>query len=764
MKQTILFCRILLIFSCQIYRILLAVVVIVVHPQKSFSQEINSFKTAISGDFDQPSTWLIWNGVSWEATSAVPDRYHDIYIDQTHTLRLTQNAEAKSIYINAETGAGQKLNLNGNNLDVYGMLHAFSGAAPGTPDNTWNSQNWIGNSATSRITFKGLSRTVVEKSSWSAQTIQSRYAVIFNPDLGEVLTIESPFKALSFTVRSGTVIQRLDTSVIPNSCFTLSFNNETIFNEDDPFGNLVIEAGATLISECNGNILTRSTTGTVSALNFNLQEGGVLILEGSDPKIEAANFQLNGKTIYRGGNNPMNFLSSTFSDAAIPEVIGDLELQGNQNLICPASLTILGSLTQSGAGNFILNNTSLTFAGSSRQDIQGFSLLVQDLSLSKTDNALYTNSDVTVLQHLTLDQGIIDFGGNNLEVNTSLSGGYHYVSGRWKNLRKLTLNGLPATLNADNASFPFGDVENGGLRTLQILGNSPGGQLSVEFFEFEGADHDPNYNDLDSTPILYQLYSFFRLSDFTGSTELIELRISADSLIVDNVDDLRIVGTGTAAPGNHLPGQNPGLWARRNLAWNDLTNQNLTIGSYRELTILPIIWRQFEVLSQSNGNHLLWEIGTPEVGVFHVFRGLDAGLNWEKIRQVKNDSDSNVSFSLLDSTAIRFKDNYYQIFFESELGEESRSPVRRAAAFSDRSKEFTVWPNPYDSGPLYISFPENVQHSGQLLIYNPFGQLVDQLEATEVISGDVISNQPKGIYTILWINAEHRFSSRFLKR
>lgn len=762
MKKRALNSSIYAFFSCRIYVLFLAVVLTCAFPKSTFSQEINSFKTAQSGDFDQLSTWLQWNGVNWVAASFLPDRNYDIYIDQTHTLRLVGNVEAKNVFINAETGAGQKLNLNGNNLDVYGMLQAFSGPAPGTPDNTWNSQNWIGNSETSTITFRGSSRTVVAKSSWSAQTTQSRYAVIFDPGPGEILTIESPFKALSFTVRSGTVLQRLDTSVTPNSCFTLSFNNETLYNGTGPFGDLVIEDGATLISECNQNISFRSETR--SALNFDLQNGGTLILEGSNPRIEAANFQLNGKIIHRGGSVPKSFLVSSFADASTPLVIRDLELQGNQNLSFPSSLTVLGSLTQSGTGNFLLNTTSLTFAGSSRQEIQGFSMTVQDLTLFKTGNALFPDSDMTVLRNLSLVQGTIDFGGNDLEVNTSLTGSYTYTGGRWRNIGKFTLNGLPATLNASNASFPFGDVANGGLRTLQILGNSPGGRLSIDFFEFEGADHDPNYNDLDSTPILYQLYSFFRLSDFTGSTALIELRISADSLIVDNVDDLRIVGTGTAAPGNHLPGQNPGLWARRNLAWNDLTNQNLTIGSYRELTILPISWRQFEVLPRSKGNHLFWEIGSPEVGVFHVFRSLDAGLNWEKIGQVKNDSDSDVSFSLLDSTAIRFKDNYYQIFFESELGEESRSPVRRAAALSDQPKDFTVWPNPYDSGPVYISFPENVQHSGRLLIYNPFGQLVDQLEATEVISGDVISKLPKGIYTIQWINAEHRFSTRFLKR
>lgn len=749
-------------FSCRIYVLFLAVVLICAFPKSTFSQEINSFKTAQSGDFDQLSTWLQWNGVNWVAASFLPDRNYDIYIDQTHTLRLVGNVEAKNVFINAETGAGQKLNLNGNNLDVYGMLQAFSGPAPGTPDNTWNSQNWIGNSGASTITFRGVSRTVVEKTSWSANTTQSRYQVIFDPGPGEILTIASPFKALSFTVRSGTVLQRLDTSVTPNSCFTLSFNNETIFNGTDPFGDLIIENGAIFISECNQNISFRSATR--SALNFDLQNGGTLILEGNNPKIEAANFQLNGKIIHRGGSTPKNFLGSTFSDAATVSIIRDLELQGSQNLSFPPSLTVFGSLTQSGTGSLLLNSTSLTFAGSSRQEIQGFSLSVQDFTLSKTGNALFPQADMTVLRNLTLTQGTIDFEGFDLEVNTSLSGGYTYTGGRWRNLGKLTVNGLPASLNAANASFPYQDVENGGLRTLQILGNSPGGRLSIQFFEFEGANHDPNFSDLDGTPILYQLYSFFQISDFSPSTELIEFRISADSLIVDDVDDLRIVGTGIAAPGVHLPGQNPGLWARRNLTWNEMAGQNLTIGSYRELTILPIEWKQFEVLSRSMGNYLSWEIGSPELGEFHIYRSFTGLSSWEKIGELKSENEGEHIFSFLDSLAVKSRDHYYQILFENELGEKSFSSVRRAAASLDQPKEFSVWPNPYESGPLHFIIPKDVQEDGWITIYNSTGQVVDHFKGAEAIPEDRIINLSKGIYLVQWVSASKQFSLRLLKK
>src|SRR5690606_6031446 len=122
----------------------------------------------------------------------------------------------------------------------------------------------------------------------------------------------APFKSLSFIVKSGTVHQKIDTSVIPNVCNTLSFNNESTIYGDGPFGGFSIEPGATFLSECNANILNRSTNGTVSALNFELQEGGTLILEGHAPRIEAANVHLNGKVIFRGGTSTKTYLTSSY--------------------------------------------------------------------------------------------------------------------------------------------------------------------------------------------------------------------------------------------------------------------------------------------------------------------------------------------------------------------------------------------------------------------------------------------------------------------
>jgi len=169
-------------FQRTIYSIFLAVVSLLLFLNPCIGQEIGAYKTRASGDFNQPSTWEVWDGTAWLPATQKPGKEQDLYINQSHILRLLGNEAVKSIFIHA--GTGQKLNLNGNNLDVYGKLAAFTNAAPGRPNpGAGSSQNWIGNSPSSTLTFKGTSREIVEKSSWSAETTRSRFAVIFDPDL-----------------------------------------------------------------------------------------------------------------------------------------------------------------------------------------------------------------------------------------------------------------------------------------------------------------------------------------------------------------------------------------------------------------------------------------------------------------------------------------------------------------------------------------------------------------------------------------------------
>ena len=754
--------------ACRIYRIFLAVGVLLPLLQIALAQEINSYKTIATGDFFNPGIWSVWDGMAWIPASIKPGSTNDIYIDQTHTLRLTGNEQAKSVFINAETGANQKLNLNGFNLDIFGSLQAFSGPAPGTPGNAWNSQNWIGNSIASTLTFKGNSRVIIHKNSWSAQTTNSRFSVIFDPNPGQTLTIESPFKALQFTIKNGTLLQKLDTSVLPNVCNTLSFNTETTVFGSGPFGNLSIENGATMISECNSNILNRSTSGTTSALNFTIKPGGTLILEGNIPRIESANFQLDGTIIFRGGVASKSFLNSSYPDAGIPNTVKNLVLQGVQNLQLPAQLFLSGNLEKAGSGNFLTNSTHLTLMGSGNQEIIGFPLVIRDLTLNKSGGTFYPRDHLTIQRNLTLLQGQIDFQWKDLIYNTSGTGAYLFSGGKWKNMGNFTYQNLPPTLNGINSTFPFEDAYNGGLRKVQLLGNTLGGNLSIRFTEYKGAEHDPQFNDLDGTPILYRLFSYFQFSDFVSGSLPIQVRLSADQLIVDNVDDLRVVGTGYPLPGTHVPGTDPiNLWAIRDMTWDDLTGKNITIGSYRLLSILPVVWLEASAKIKQHGNLLTWKLGSEKDNLlFEIYRTENVGGNWKLVGIIPSSGNSSEprEYHFLDEDASRFRAYFYKIRQLDSSGESSWSKVFRTFAKDWKEERLLIYPNPFSGGSLRLEFPDKFLENTLVLIRSSQGQILYSGILDENSIAEFCETLTPGVYFLSVIQENRSYSGKMIKR
>lgn len=755
-------------FPCRIYRLFLAVAEVCLILNSSFSQEINAYRTIASGDFPVIGIWEVWTGSSWTPATTKPGLANDIYIDQLHTLRLTANEQVKSIYINAQTGAGQKLNLNGFELEIFGSLSAFSGAAPGIPSGTWNSQNWIGNTITSKLIFRGSSRTIIASGAWSGFSTNSRYSVVFDPGQGVQLTIEEAFKALSFTIRSGVVIQKLDNSVIPGDCPTFSFNTETTVFGTGPYGEFIIEPGATLISDCNSDILFRS--GTLSALNFDLQTDGNLILEGSAPRIEAANFQLNGRIIFRGGSSPKTYLSSSFADAAAPVSVRDVELQGNQNLRLPEQLFLLGDLQKSGTGNFLGNTSSLSLIGSNNQEIVGFPLVIRDLTVNKSNGLFYPSADLTVQRNLTLSQGRMDLEGNDLRINTGGGGALSYSNGSWRNVRLFTYFSIPSTLSGPNSTFPYEDTQNGGLRKIQLLGNSSGGNLSLSFAEFQGAEYNSNFDDSDGTKILYRLFSYFQFSGLLPSTNPLELRISADQLIVDDVDDLRVVGTGYASPGIHLPGLDPvELWARRSLTFAELPGTNFTVGSFRTLTILPLRWLEMSADPGEKGNRLTWKVAQEKNNmVFEIHRSKTPLSRWEKVGLLGSlgDSYSVREYGFEDESASRFTNYYYRIRQIDWNGRYSWSPVFKVIPSKDfHTERMTVYPNPYESGRIKLHLPGYQYETDlELTLRDAQGKLIAKIKYDEYKLSQIAEHLASGIYLIQVVYDRKVYTGRLIRK
>ena len=754
-------------FRCQIYLIFLAVLIYCLPANLLLAQEINSFKTINSGNYDNPAIWRVFDGASWVATLVKPSLSNDIYIDRTQLVTLTGNEQAKSVFINAETGATQKLNLSGFALEIYGSLNAFAGAAPGTASGTWNSLNWIGNTAESRLIFRGTTRTIIRKNHWSGFTTNSRYSVIIDPGIGQELTIEEPFKAVQFTISSGALIQKLDSSVIPAVCASISFNTETTFYDAGSFGTLIIGSGAKFISQCNAGILFRSAT--VSAGLFDLQSGGQLILEGQNPRIEAAIYELNGTMIFRGGTIPKTFLSSSFSDAATPNRVTNLELQGNQNLSLPGTFFVQGDLIQSGQGAILTTPTDLHFVGGLNQNISGFALTSRNLTVNKSGGKVNLNQNLAVTQTLSMTSGILNFNDNNLSINSSSIGGLFYTSGSWERLREVQYFSLPSIVNASNATFPFADRYQKGIRSVKLLGNTGREDLRIRFTEYLGAEYNSNFNDNDGTPILYRLFSYFSFFGMTANSNPLELRISAANLIVDQVDDLRIVATGYAAPGTHLPGLDPSLlWARRSLTFSQLEGTNYTVGSFRTLSILPVTWLTFYGQRKSKEIQLTWKVASDIAeSTYEVFRSENGFTDWKNIGSLTNqkNSETSVSYQFSDLDSDPFQNYYYRIKQTDFLPGSSWSQVILVKALLSMGSSIQISPNPYFGGSIRIKIPPALDLAqSELMILDFSGKLYFKGSFNKLTLEQQLLSLPAGIYLIRIGYSESAAHIRWIKR
>ncbi|MFB9210871.1 T9SS C-terminal target domain-containing protein [Echinicola jeungdonensis] len=722
------------------------------------AQTVNAYRTVSSGYFDAVEIWEIYNGSDWVAASKKPDKDYDIYIENAHLVTLRQDEEVKSLYLNAAIGADQKININGWELHIYGSLNAFEGDAPGTSRGAWNTNNWIGNSLGSKIVFKGDSRTIIEEGAWSGFSINSTYSVVFDGGVGTEFVINEPFKANKFTIKSGTVVQNW---MEEKGCSTLSFNSNDDFGEG-AYGDLVVEDGATLETKCSEGITFRSSTQPSSL--FEIEEGGNLVLKGNQPEINAATISLEGNVFYQGESGNQQFITSELAGSGEVETYRNLFFSGAAIKELPSTLEVKGDFEKLGGGSVQQNNTTLIFSGNEDQNVSNWAMEVDELEIDKSAGEIRVDNDITVIDNFLMNKGSLDLSNNNLFFNTSGLGSYQYTGGTWLNLAEVHYENIPSILNAENATFPFIDQKEGGIRKLQLVGNHSASNpdITIQYHEAKGVNQDPGFQDDDGTPILYQLNSYFTFSGTMAGTEDLELKISADNLIVEDADDLRIVGNQEAAPGMHLPGEMVGgeAWSKREVSFDELNGNDFTIGSYRVATILPVYWLNYRANQSEKGNLIFWEIGGKDrLKLFYLYRSLGGIDHFEKIgkvnpkvNQVKQD------YSFLDGGIINGELAYYQIEILKKDGKRIFSPVFKLE--QNQNFQFTglaIGPNPYSGGNLYLNVSKKwLKHEFKIHLQDCQGTFIAQFRGKgKLIFQDLkntLKEQSAGLYFISFIH------------
>jgi hypothetical protein len=727
-----------------------------------YGQEIfpslNAYRTNLGagavGDWDDPTTWEVWNGMLWSPASSPPDRNNDVFIEKGNEVRLRRTEEVNNLYLFADTVAGKKINLQVNDLDVYGALRCFtkSGETYAIYSSTSLTEDWI-YPETGNIVLKGATRTVVDRSSWSGGNGQSRFGVVFNPDPGETLTVNAVFKASSFVVKTGTVYQTVNLEGTPATS-TFSFNIQDKISTS-AYGDFIIEPGATLISEATdsfGELIFRTTNRPAS--NFHLKEGGTFILLGQEPIVEAVNIQLEGNVYYSGNSGTQEFISGSMTGVTAPSTYNHLFFEGAAVKQPPDFLELKGDFIFLGGGEVNTADTAIDFTGSADQEVKNITLDLKEVEIDKPSGSLSFDGNLIVNDRFTMVDGLVDFRGNQLYIN----GDYGYASGTWENLSRLVYQNLPSALTPSNSTFPFVDAYLGGVRSIILSGtlSSVINDLNIAYHQLPAINWDPGFND-GGVPIVYALNSYFsfNLAGFTA-TDNLEIHISADNLIVVDDGHLRIIGIGDAAPGSHLPALD-GLGGRA-MTLAELNGQNITLGSTGVASILPVTWLSYQAEELPYGNLISWSTAKEEDNKEFVILKSNDAINFENIGHVPGKGYSNEvhQYQFLDKSINLSRKIYYQIKQLDFNGSHESSPVFQLTL--KKVKDILqIFPNPfYDNHHhlLTISIPEEMtSQPAHVRVKNASGILVTgEVGTIDTIITKLVQQirmLPAGIYIIL---------------
>lgn len=762
--------------STRIYRIILFFLVYLFFAATSFSQiilENGDYRTIATGDFDNPAIWEVWNGTAWLAATAKPTAGNNIFIDYENEIRITEIESVKNVYLNAEGGTGRKINLQTFELNVFGSLRLME--RNGTDFEIRGTSaaitviDWI-YPVSGKIIFRGTSRIIVDRSSWSAQNTRSKFTVVFDPDPGQTLTVNSTFKSTEFIIRSGTVIQTLNNTGIP-ACSTFSFNDQAIFNGAGPYGDFIIEPGATLISECPGppqeQIIRR--TATIPGALFHLKPGGNLVLLGNNPQLDVADFRFEGNVYYRSNAGTQSLIQTTFANSGNPKYYHNLLFENAAVKVLSDSIFLTGDIGRLSGPEPSDGPTFLSFQGTGEQQIVNWDIDASQIEVDKPSGRIFSNNDIRSKGNFFMTSGQIDFNGYDLYVNTAGVGEYIYNGGSWRNIQNFFYQNLSTTLDGNNSNFPFEDAFQGGVRRMRLTGSSPGGNLNIRYIEIPGSNDDPDYNDTDGTPILYQLNSYFELSGLSAGTDPIRMELAAENLIVDAVDDLRIVSNGLAAPGMHVPGVDADtLWARRDLLFDELNNQSFTIGSYRYLSILPVTYLEQKAVWNQGKVRITWTTTEEKDNqFFEVEKAIESMDNFQVIARIPSNAENEFpnTYSYEFDWKEPIKNTYFRIKQTDLDGTSTYSKVFRLEGGWKELDVPKIYPNPVGSEPLHLILPSHFKQDETIIQIVGINGIIHFSDSFQFFKESFDSSiLDRGIYIFIIHDRTYRHSIKFIKK
>jgi hypothetical protein len=418
------------------------------------------------------------------------------------------------------------------------------------------------------------------------------------------------------------------------------------------------------------------------------------------------------------------------------------------------TFSVLGNVTVN--GTFSASNGTLAFTGSTTQTYTSSPIAFNNVTFNNPVGVNF-NVAATVNNQITLSNGLVNLGGNNLTLgqNTGTVGTLSYANG-WFTNGSFTRWYSNATISQGSARlYPMGTSANYRPFSVWITASGNGGTLRVTHTAAATTStvSVPDPGPAPGTTIVKRENSFWTIVTANGmSNGTYGIQAGGTGFgTVGALTDLRlmrasdVVGTnGGAVAGSTVTNFNV---TRTALSFTNLSGSSFYIGSISATqTPLPIEMLSFTGETTAGGTLLKWVTSMEKnFDHFEIERSTD-GVQYTYIDGVagKGAVNARTDYSYMDEAAPAGR-VYYRLK-NIDLDETFGYSDVVAVVVAGKTGGLAVYPNPVVDNRITVNLPESGS-PGTLVLLDQVG---NQVLKTDLVAGEqeVVFDEttPKGIY------------------